>query len=965
MTFKTTKLRDAISMALAVSATALMGTGAAFAQDTTGADQAAPTTLDRIEVTGSRIPRADIENAQPIITISRAQIEEQGFSSVADILQNLTSAGSPAISRADALSSGESVGGYYIDLRSLGANRTLVLLNGKRLGSNNDGLQDLSQVPMSAIERIEVLKDGASSIYGSDAIAGVVNVITRRNFEGAEFNGYIGAYDEGEAKQNYSVTMGASNDRSGVTFSAEYAKDDPVYGKDREFSRYGNSPDIPFDGWSGVSQNGVWLGPLGPDGSPVGGQCPSGRCTLTKGTDPRDPANYHDLSLSERANSNEQMMVQTGVERKSLFVSAFFDITDDIRFTSDIGYNRRTTDQQIAGYPGQYYYGLISADSYFNPSPGTDQAWYRRFWEVPRTTENQLDTFRVTLGLEGTLAFGEDRLWNWDVGFLSNESISNKQGHGDAYLPSLQAALGPSFFNAATGRVECGTAANPTPYGGGFGAGECIPFNPLLPFGEAGEGSLGNETLQTFLFPEYHDHGRTKTTDYTANLAGTLFTLPAGELGLAVGVEHRREEGRFVPDAVNQSGQSTGLPATTTAGSYDLDEAYVELEIPVLADVTGAKELTFNIASRYSDYSNFGDTINNKFQMRWRPIDGLLVRATYADGFRAPAIADLYGGTGGSYEFYTDPCAVGQPANGNPICSAAGVPADYVQMGQGGVPCSSYPCQTGFQFTTGSNPNLTAETATSKTAGIVWSPQWVEGLDFSLDWYNVKIDQSIVSDSVDNILRDCYVAGIASRCGGIVRNGNGVITGMFFGLTNAGGLETEGYDFGVNYRMPETAFGKFTVNWQSSYTSKYDTLADNAPESLWVGGVGYPEAGAFRLRSNLGVNWEKGDFSVSYMARYYSGMKESCTTDVRKPCDTPDHLDVYGAADPLNHTGSNTFSDVQFSVKLPWNATASLGANNVFDHMGPQMYSQPNSSFAYYGGFDIGRFWYMKYQQRF
>src|SRR5690606_20418951 len=293
--------------------------------------------------------------------ISRAQIEEQGFSSVADILQNLTSAGSPAISRADALSSGESVGGYYIDLRNLGAERTLILLNGKRLGSNNDGLQDLSQVPMAAIERIEVLKDGASSIYGSDAIAGVVNVITRRNFDGAEFNGYIGAYDQGETKQDYSVTMGASNDRGGITFSAEYSKEDPVYGKDREFSRYGNSPDIPYDGWSVVSQNGLWLGNQGPGGpiidtdpdSDTYGQninfvdpsCASGLCTLNKGSDPRNPNNYHDLTPAERANANEQMMVQTGVERKSLFVSASYDISDSIRFTTDIGYNRRTTNQ--------------------------------------------------------------------------------------------------------------------------------------------------------------------------------------------------------------------------------------------------------------------------------------------------------------------------------------------------------------------------------------------------------------------------------------------------------------------------------------------------------------------------------------------------------------------------------------------------------------------------------------------
>mgnify|MGYP001552447402 FL=1 len=190
MTLKTTKLRDAISLALAVGVTTLAGTGVAFAQDTatttpsTETDQAK--TLDRIEVTGSRIPKAEIETAQPIITVTREDIQKQGFNSVADILQNLTSAGSPAISRSDALASGENVGGYYIDICNLGAQRTLILVNGQRLGVTTSGLQDLSQIPFAAIERIEVLKDGASSIYGSDAIAGVVNIITRKNFDGAE-----------------------------------------------------------------------------------------------------------------------------------------------------------------------------------------------------------------------------------------------------------------------------------------------------------------------------------------------------------------------------------------------------------------------------------------------------------------------------------------------------------------------------------------------------------------------------------------------------------------------------------------------------------------------------------------------------------------------------------------------------------------------------------------------------------
>lgn len=170
--------------------------------------------LDRVEVTGSRIRGAEMETQQPIVVLSRAELEKQGFTSVVDVLQNMTSAGSPAISRSDALASGENVGGYYIDIRNLGASRTLILLNGKRLGATTSGMQDLSQIPMSAIERIEVLKDGASSIYGSDAIAGVVNVITRKRFNGGEANVYLGQYGQGDGDtKQYSFTLGAEGER--------------------------------------------------------------------------------------------------------------------------------------------------------------------------------------------------------------------------------------------------------------------------------------------------------------------------------------------------------------------------------------------------------------------------------------------------------------------------------------------------------------------------------------------------------------------------------------------------------------------------------------------------------------------------------------------------------------------------------------------------------------------------------
>jgi len=938
-----TVLNSAVLLALAIA-------GPAVAQES----QAQGTTnLDRIEVTGSRIRGSEMETQQPIVTLTRHEIERQGFTSVADVLQNLTSAGSPAIARAEALASGENVGGYYVDIRNLGATRTLVLINGKRLGATTGGYQDLSQIPMSAIERIDILKDGASAIYGSDAIAAVVNVITRKRHEGAEALAYFGQYGEGDGdNQQYSFTVGTPSERGGVTLSVEYSKQAPVHAKDRWFSAYGNAgPDYPRSGWSAVSQNGSWFGPCGPGGANTW-------CTLSNGGDPASVAGFHPITPAEYANSNQQMFLQTGIERRSVFVNANYDVTDSIVFNADVLYNHRSTDQQIAGYPYQSsaFETPLGVDSAFNPIPGEEIDFRRRLWEVPRTTRSDLETYRLAGGLNGYFELAGHG-WDWDVGTLLNRNTSTKHAHGDMSLIASRQALGPSYIDA-NGVARCGTAADPIE--------GCLAWNPLLPHGVASPGALSDPALQRFLFPYYVDTGLTRTTSYSANLSGGLFNLPAGEVGLAVGVEHRKEQGRFVPDAFAQSGQSTGLGATTTEGSYSLDEAYMELNVPILADAPFARELTVNIAGRYSDYSNFGDTTNGKFSFAWRPVDELLVRGTFAEGFRAPTIDNLYGGTGTSFEQYTDPCGTGavNSVNGNAACTAAGVPVGYVQLGQGLEPCTSYPCQTPDQFLTGSNPDLLPETSRSRTAGLVWSPRWVQGLDISLDWYRYSIEDMIIADSVDRILRDCYILGDASRCNGITRAADGHIVSLFYGLANLGSMETEGFDLGVKYRLPELSIGQISIDWQNTYTSQYDEEGQNsAGEKIMIGRVG--QSGIFRLRSNLGVDWQVGDFGMHWTARYYSGMKESCIP--ARPCTSPDHF-ANGEPDAIREVGSNTFHDLQFSYNAPWNGTVAIGANNAFDHQGPLMFSNSSwrhSDFPYYGGFDIGRFVYMKYTQRF
>src|SRR5688500_12431782 len=253
MTLKTTKLRDAITFAIAVSTIA--GTGTAFAQEAAPAQEKEATTLDRIEVTGSRIKRADIETSQPIFSLSRDDIQAQGLTSLGDVIHNLTAQGSTLNPTMNNGGNGET----RVSLRNLGSNRTLVLVNGRRWvgGTGLGGAVDLNTIPTAAVERIEVLKDGASTIYGSDAIAGVVNVILRQNFEGAEVNAYLGQFDKGDGtRQSYDFTIGSASDRFSAMLGIGYVKEEPVMAGDREISAVPTFGSTPGFGGSSTTPDG-------------------------------------------------------------------------------------------------------------------------------------------------------------------------------------------------------------------------------------------------------------------------------------------------------------------------------------------------------------------------------------------------------------------------------------------------------------------------------------------------------------------------------------------------------------------------------------------------------------------------------------------------------------------------------------------------------------------------------------
>lgn len=918
MNFQSNKLRDAVVVALIAGAATSV---TAQAQEATN--------LDRISVTGSRIKSTDIETSQPVLSLTRADIEKQGVTSVADILQRVAANGA-ALNRTFNNGGDGSAG---VSLRNLGAERTLVLVNGRRWTTGLDGSVDLNTIPTAMIERIDVLKDGASTIYGSDAIAGVVNIITKQNFDGAEANFYKGQYSAGDGEREAAdFTIGTTTDRASLVLGVSYVNEKEVMAGDRKISAGGP----PFFG--GQSSTGI-------PGSYIRND---ERYVIVNGVETPFDSNVHGY------NTSPDNYLLTPNERTSLFATGSYNVTDNITFRTEAMYNERKSEQLLAAMPvtGR----RLSASSMYNPYGVDLTGVNRRFNETGGRSFNQnVKNWHFYGGFEGFFEFA-DRNFDWDVGYRYDKTDQNDLTYGLFNVQRLNEAYGPSAIR--DGQAVCLTA-------GGAVIPGCVPMNPL-----GGLGSISQEALDYASFTA-HDSASLVSKSYYANISGEIVQLPAGALGFAAGYEGRKESGQFDPDAFIAAGLSTGNGAAPTKGSYDLDEFFLELSIPILADLPGAKLLDFSVASRYSKYSNFGNTTNNKFGFRWKPIDDLMVRGNYSEGFRAPSINNLYRGDADSFETYADPCSASSGRRTGAVaaqCAAEGVPANFQQPGAG----SGANKQTPEAFTWKSNPDLKPETSTSKTLGLVWSPSFVQGLNVTLDWWQIKIEDAITRPAIQDIMDRCYGGSPqeqAAYCGLITRDPNYgtatqryTITNVDMPLQNLSSYKVEGWDLGILYKLPETSFGQFTISLDGTYLSKWDTKSTEDAALDGRAGRYLDQDPYWRVRSNLYVDWSYGDFGVNYGLRYKSGMTEDC------PFDPVADSDLVGycsdGQNGKNHMGATTYHDIQFRYNTPWKGTIMVGLNNVWDKDPPVSYSTSYNMFD--PQYDLpGRYMYMQYKQKF
>ena len=964
------RTKIAVAVTLAVSAMS------AFAQTTT--TETSPS-LQRVEVTGSRIRAVDLATAQPVQVMSQEQIQRSGLVTVGDILNTLSSSGSPDFSRGAVLTSNREMGGQFLNMRNLGSERLLVLVDGKRWSQSVDGYTDMSTIPSSMIERMEILKDGASAIYGSDAIAGVVNIILKKNMEGGQFSGYMGQNKSGDGKtEDWSLSYGVAGEKGSLMFGLSHAEQGTVWARDRALTSFTYGPNH-YTAGLGTSPWGR-ITPITAAGTSNTSAAAGGfnRMINHTGTydgvgtssDSRNQANYHPFVGAEQDvyNSSQDMMLQAPSRLTSIFTKGILNLPADMKFTTTAMYAQRGSSTQVAGYPltstSQVANKVfLSKDSYYNPfgnqgigiAPGTGQDMFfaRRVIEIPRITKNKNRTLHIDAALEGNLNL-IGSAWDWSLGYNHSSVSGNTTSSGNINLVNLKKAVGPSFLGA-DGVVRCGTSMTTLVPG-------CVPFNIL--------GGPSASTPEALAYINHKGGGTYTSTvnSATADISGEIFQLPAGGLGFAAGVERRTVRGADNPDALEQLALTTNLAGFSTVGDYSVKEAYAELNIPLLKGVPFAQALTLNLASRYSDYSNFGDTTNSKASFTWKPINDLLVRGTWAEGFRAPALGDTFGGGSQSFDTYLDICdsAFGRARTDAAVaarCAADGVPAGFRQKNQAGSNVGAAGAQTPVAFNTGvGNNSLTPETATTRTAGFVYNPSFVSGLTVAVDYFDIEVKNRVSAIGVGYTLTQCYVEQVQEFCDNFSRDVSGQITQLNRGNKNMGSMSTKGADLEVNYRLPRMSYGQFAVRSQTTYVDEFNLQSTNTSSVLNYAGE-YPY---YRVKSNMTLDWSLGNWSATLGARYFSHVKSTgwdCDPAAPVECNNPTGQST--GFDGYNLLGSQTFTDFSVGYKTAWNGKIMVGVNNILNKKPRSNYDAGTSAAAVDTDLPLDRFIWVRYNQSF
>ena len=993
------QVSKAVRYALVAGAVSAIAAPSAFAADaTTTTDQTANQTntaqLGKIEVTGTRIKRTEVETAQPVTIVTNAQLKATGMQNIGDILQTLPEAGAALnmqVNNGNTSGFAGQGGQEHIDLRTLGQQRVLVLVNGKRWVTQLNNTVDLNEIPLAVIDHVEVLQDGASAIYGSDAISGVVNIITIKNYNGAEANAYFGIMDgkndgggwDGKQK-TVDFTIGDSADKSSVLLNVSYQSQDPIWAGQRTISKEPHFTQSTFGG-SSSTPNGRFLY----IGSALAGKtfgqatCGAynpashsyGTCSMTlisggKTSKPVPSNNFRDWQPTDHYNFAPLNYLMTPQDITGMFSQAHYDLASNLTFNTDFTFTKRVSAQVLAPNPLQMGIGwgaaamkadginlgigktnpynpfgvdLVSNVSQYCPN-GTNGCTPnelvflsgRRPLEAgPRIFNENAETMLFRGGFSGYFNVGGNE-WDWDASYSYGNTYETDITNGFFDTQKLAHALDSPGF----------TPCAQTP--------GCVPFNFL--------GGAPSITPAMLNYVTYEDHAIFSSTqrDYTANITGQLADLPAGPLGLAVGGEYLESDGFDHPDSLTASNDSTQSVILATDGRIWTKAEYGELDIPLVADAPGFKMLDLDIADRWTQVKWKGGTPGTneskylfkanattpRAALKWSVNDEFMVRASWSKGFRVPAMNELYFSGAQNFPSVSDPCAAGGT-----------LPAG----------CKGHAhIQPSTQILTliGGNPNLHPETALSRTVGFVYNPDWFPGFDLSMDYYKIDIGQELAAQAPQNLLNGCYIANNSADCALITTFQNKIITQISDITQNIGELETRGIDLSSHYKFPSTSVGDFKLSLDWTFVRAFKTTFanPNSPTGFSTSeaaGTLTEAGGVPSQRANIGLSWNYGDWSANWNVEYIHASWEGCAADLgatgatlaafHSECSNfntgspvfgpPGNL-AAGQAGGVNHLGATFYHDVQVGYHADSiNTDFTFGIRNLFDKIPPNSLS--------------------------
>ncbi len=835
-------------------------------------------------VTGSNIPLSHEDMWLPVTELGRSRIESSGVQTTYDLLQSLPQAVGQGNYRGEQYPNpggGES----KIALRGLPASATLVLVNGRRVALTSGmsvGINavNLNTIPLAAVERVEVLRDGAGPVYGSDAIAGVVNVVLRNRYRGGLLTAEYGNTTRRDAGTLIgSLVVGTGNESTDLLVTGSWFHRNAVYSRDRDivrtadYRRFGAArggtdwrlPDAP--------RSRLWVnGTLDPVGA---GLIYSGQAGATG---PRQPAAYRRWSADDgydfRAVTAE-VLPQT---RQGLTLAAGHKLSDSVRVIAEAGYTKVQTFTELA--PAAVYSDsqpfvdasgaivqlTVPIGNRYNPFGAGSydgryavDAFYKRFVELgTRTTATDVHNVRLLAGLQGNLAD-----WRWEVAALHSSDRSS------AFMTNLvnKRELYAQLQNTSTSVASVDV----------FGDWTDNLNDP------ARRAALERIRLNALSWSAY----RLDQTD--AKASGTLGSLPAGPVGAAVGVERRREEFEFRPDAAIASFNTIGASNQLgTDGSRTVTSVFAELSLPLVRRVRGIEALDLSVAGRAERYSDFGSTANPGVSLRWKPAGrSLVVRGSFNRGFRAPSLQELFLGDQESFDWIYSPTHPDQPQVRN--------------------------VRTG-------NPGLDPEKSRSWSFGLVFRPESVANLSLHLDHYSIfKRDNIGLLGS--QFVFDQFAAGNpAFRNAVQVNPVTGYATSIGTSYANLGKEVSRGLDYGFSYAIPTRGSGRFTFDFEGSYVGAYLFTATRSSPYIEAAGNYSTAIGNSlpRNRTRLDVRWELKGWSADLTWSRIAGLKE-CISAVKSWHVIEDY---------------NVF-DVQVAHALPFNSRLTLGVANFTDEKPP------------------------------